>query len=176
MTATRTGYIGGTTDNPTYSSVCSGDGHTEALEVTYRSSEVTYDELVDYFFKNHNAASRQKAQYKSAIYPTSEAQAERAAELVEERRSQGKFVVTEVQAPAQQFWEAEMYHQNYNKVQNVRFGALFLVFALDFLQPSVPGFPAETVRSFLYGCVVLSLVPQFLSMASGVMQPAPKKK
>ena len=53
--------------------MCGGDGHTEALKIDYDPSVITYDELLTAFWEEHNPSGRKgKAQYKSAIWPTTE--------------------------------------------------------------------------------------------------------
>ena len=73
------GYTGGKTENPTYGTVCGGDGHTEALKVEFDPRVISYDDLLNAFWEEHNPSGyKPKAQYKSAIWPTSESQKEKA--------------------------------------------------------------------------------------------------
>ena len=55
---TRVGYTGGSTSAPTYSSVCANDGHTEAIQVTFDSSVISYKQIIDVFFEEHNPTAR----------------------------------------------------------------------------------------------------------------------
>ena len=83
VTGTRVGYIGGQTDSPTYEEVCSGrTGHAEAVEVTYDPERVSYEELLEVFWSNHNPTTRDRqgfdigSQYRSAVFTHSPEQAE----------------------------------------------------------------------------------------------------
>jgi peptide-methionine (S)-S-oxide reductase len=120
VTDVRVGYTGGTTEQPTYQQVCSGGtGHAEAVEVTFDPSEVTYEELVDEFWGLHDPTQVNRqgwdvgSQYRSAIFTHSPEQARVAAESKE--RAQARFskpIATQI-APADTFWPAEEYHQQY---------------------------------------------------------------
>jgi peptide-methionine (S)-S-oxide reductase len=117
---TRVGYTGGTTDHPTYKSVCSGrTGHAEAVEVSYDPDKVSYEQLLDVFWKDHDPTQVNRQgpdfgdQYRTAIFYLSEAQ--RAAAEASKAAQQPHWanrVVTEI-TPASTFWEAEDYHQQY---------------------------------------------------------------
>jgi len=122
VTRTTVGYTGGTTANPTYEEVCTGGtGHAEAIQVEFDSIRLTYEELLDYFFRMHDptTVNRQHndvgTQYRSAIFYNSDAQ-QQTAERVKGRWDQsGKFsrpIVTEITA-AGKFYPAEEYHQEY---------------------------------------------------------------
>ena len=117
------GYGGGTTQNPTYRQVCSGTtGHAELVELSFDPKKVTFERLLEIFFKIHDPTTLNRqgpdvgTQYRSAILFHSAAQ-ERAAraylkKLEAEGAQGGRKVVTEI-APAGAFWQAEEYHQNY---------------------------------------------------------------
>jgi len=122
VVSTAVGYLGGTLDNPTYQDVCSGKtGHAEVVEVTYNPDEVSYEELLDVFWNNHNPTTLNRqgpdvgTQYRSAIFfHTPEQQAAAIASKEHIQRS-GKFnkpIVTEI-TPASTFYRAEEYHQRY---------------------------------------------------------------
>lgn len=112
MTDTQVGYTGGRTENPTYKQVCAGGtGHAEAVEVTFDPAAVSYEELLDVFFRIHNPA-RGGGQYGSAVF-AHDADQEKAAEAAIERlRKAGRRVATVV-TEAETFWRAEEYHQRY---------------------------------------------------------------
>lgn len=61
---TRVGYTGAEAPNPTYNSVCRGDGHTEALRVEFDPKVISYEQLLDAFFDQHMPTRKSKAQYK----------------------------------------------------------------------------------------------------------------
>ena len=122
VTGTRVGYAGGTLNNPTYRDVCSDrTGHAEVVEVTYDPARISYDELLQVFWENHNPTQLNRqgpdvgSQYRSAIF-FHDAEQEAAARASKERLSQaGRYsrpIVTEI-TPAPTFYEAEDYHQQY---------------------------------------------------------------
>ena len=124
VVATRVGYCGGRTDNPTYHDVCSHDtGHAEAVEVSYDPLRISYDDLLKVFWECHDPTQvdRQEPdigeQYRSAIFYHSEAQRESAlasrAEL-ELRHTFRRPIATKI-VPATVFWVAEEYHQKYHQ-------------------------------------------------------------
>lgn len=124
VTATTVGYLGGILANPTYHDVCSGKtGHAEVVEVDYDPARVSYEELLDVFWSNHNPTTLNRqgpdigTQYRSAIFfHTPEQQA--AAQASKERQAaSGRFerpIVTEI-TPTSTFYKAEDYHQQYLK-------------------------------------------------------------
>jgi peptide-methionine (S)-S-oxide reductase len=124
VTATRVGYTGGHTDDPTYYEVCSDTtGHAEAVEVEFDPEQVSYDELLAVFWANHDPTTPNRqgpdvgSQYRSAIFFDSPEQQEAA--LKSKAAIQAELparVVTEV-VPVQTFHEAEDYHQQYFEKQ-----------------------------------------------------------
>jgi peptide-methionine (S)-S-oxide reductase len=124
---TEVGYLGGTTQNPTYRDVCTDrTGHAEAVQVTFDADEVSYDTLVDAFWSLHNPTERNRqgpdlgSQYRSAIFYEDEAQ--HAAAEASKARAQAKFsrpIATEI-VPHQTFYRAEDYHQRYLEKQGRR--------------------------------------------------------
>jgi peptide-methionine (S)-S-oxide reductase len=120
VTATRVGYSGGHTENPTYEDVCSHTtGHAEVVEVTYDSERVSYDQLLDTFWAKHDPTQLNRQgwdigdQYRSAIFFHDQEQQETALRSkAEEQTRHRKPIVTQVE-PAQTFYEAEDYHQQY---------------------------------------------------------------
>mmetsp|Transcript_74858 Transcript_74858/g.195133 ORF Transcript_74858/g.195133 Transcript_74858/m.195133 type:complete len:115 (+) Transcript_74858:184-528(+) len=103
------GYTGGESVDPTYKSVCSGDGHTEALKVEFDPSKVDYADLLEVFYRNCRAESSGKPQYKSAIWVHSEEQREKAKAAAEAR---GKLDKLDIEDP-KPWYDAEDYHQKY---------------------------------------------------------------
>jgi peptide-methionine (S)-S-oxide reductase len=120
--ATRVGYTGGHADNPTYKQVCGGrTGHAEAVEVTFDPDKVTYRDLLNVFWEEHDPTTLNRQgpdvgeQYRSAIFFNSLEQKAAAEESKQELEKSGHFnrpIVTEI-TPATTFWEAEDYHQRY---------------------------------------------------------------
>jgi peptide-methionine (S)-S-oxide reductase len=118
--ATEVGYTGGSRDEPSYEEVCTGrTGHAEAVEVEFDPARVTYDQLLDVFWHEHDPTQLDRqgpdvgTQYRSAVFfhsPEQEAAAEASRDRVQSRSR--RPVVTEV-TPASEFWPAEEYHQRY---------------------------------------------------------------
>ena len=117
------GYTGGKIANPTYREVSSGrTGHAEAVQIVYDPAVVTYDELLEVFWKTHDPTTlnRQGAdvgtQYRSAVFFHDEAQRKAAAFYKEKLDKAGIFsgpIVTEITEFDGKFYIAEDYHQNY---------------------------------------------------------------
>ncbi len=117
------GYTAGTLKNPTYKEVCSGTtGHAEAARIVFDPKKISFDELLEVFWKTHDPTSlnRQGAdvgsQYRSGIYYTSENQNTIASKYKTELNASGAFdkpIVTEIIPFDGVFYEAEDYHQNY---------------------------------------------------------------
>ena len=120
--STRVGYTGGHKENPTYKMVCTKTtGHAEGVEVLFDPSEVTYRELVEFFFSIHDPTTLNRQgpdvgdQYRSAIFYHNKEQKKIAHEVKERLQKEGKFrtpIVTQI-APAAEFYQAEEYHQKY---------------------------------------------------------------
>jgi peptide-methionine (S)-S-oxide reductase len=116
------GYMGGTLPNPTYEDVCTDQtGHAEVVQVEFDPAQVSYDELLNVFWTNHNPTTLNRqgpdvgTQYRSAIFyhtPEQQAAAVAAKEKLEKSGRYGAPIVTEV-TPAQEFYRAEEYHQRY---------------------------------------------------------------
>jgi peptide-methionine (S)-S-oxide reductase len=118
----ESGYMGGTTPNPTYEQVCGGGtGHAEVVRVAFDPAVVSYRDLLSVFFTIHDPTTKDRqgndvgTQYRSAIFYHSEEQ-KRAAEEVVKRITDERIyrdpVVTQI-VPASQFHVAEDYHQEY---------------------------------------------------------------
>ena len=122
VASTRVGYTGGALKNPTYKDVCTDrTGHAEAVEVTYDPALTSYDELLKIFWDNHDPTTLNRqgpdvgTQYRSAIFyhnPEQEASACASKERLEKSRAYSRPIVTAI-VPAEEFWEAEDYHQQY---------------------------------------------------------------
>ena len=122
VTSTKVGYTGGNLTNPTYEEVCTDKtGHAEAVEVEYDPNEISYDELLEIFWNNHDPTSLNRQgpdvgiQYRSSIFFHDESQKQTAEKSKEKLNSSGKFsksIVTEI-VPSPEFYKAEEYHQKY---------------------------------------------------------------
>jgi peptide-methionine (S)-S-oxide reductase len=116
------GYSGGTVDNPTYEQVCSGStGHAEVVQITYDPAKVSYDELLEVFWKTHDPTTLNRqgndvgTQYRSVIFYHDEDQkklAEAYKAKLDEEDIWSRPIVTEI-VPFTKFWPGEGYHQNY---------------------------------------------------------------
>jgi peptide-methionine (S)-S-oxide reductase len=120
--ATTVGYQGGTTENPTYKDVCSGTtNHVEVVEVDFDPSEITYDELLDAFWEEHDPTQVNRQgpdfgeQYRSVIFyhtPEQQQKAEASKKALPESGRYSRPIATKIE-PAPTFWPAEEYHQQY---------------------------------------------------------------
>ena len=118
----ESGYTGGHVKNPTYKEVCSGlTGHAEVIQLTYDPTRISYDELLEIFWKTHDPTTlnRQGAdagtQYRSVIFYHDNEQKRLAEDYKQKLDKSGAFdkpIVTEITAAAT-FYKAEDYHQNY---------------------------------------------------------------
>ena len=122
VVSTRVGYTGGHFSNPTYKKVCSHKtGHTEALEVTFDPSKVSYDDLLEIFWSIHDPTTLNRQgpdigdQYRSAIFYLNKEQKEKAESFKAKLEASKRFknsIVTQI-VSASDFWQAEEYHQKY---------------------------------------------------------------
>ncbi|MCB9450816.1 MAG: peptide-methionine (S)-S-oxide reductase MsrA [Anaerolineaceae bacterium] len=122
VTDVVSGYMGGTTDQPTYQQVCTGrTGHAEVVQVTFDPTVISFKDILDVFFTIHDPTTlnRQGAdvgtQYRSAIFyhsPEQKAVAEQAIAELNASGIWGRSIVTEV-TEASDFYAAEDYHQDY---------------------------------------------------------------
>ncbi len=118
------GYMGGSKESPTYQDVLTGTtGHLEAVEITYDPNQVSYKELAKFFFEIHDPTQVNGqgpdigAQYLSIVFYSNEDEREIARELIEILKSKGYDVATQL-FPAETFWTAEEYHQDYYQKKN----------------------------------------------------------
>ncbi len=118
----RVGYTGGSLERPTYQQVCTDKtGHAEAVQVEYDPGQVTYGELLEVFWGNHDPTTVNRQgpdvgeQYRSAIFVHDEEQKRIATESKAGIEKSGRFekpIVTEIR-DAPEFYPAEDYHQRY---------------------------------------------------------------
>lgn len=116
---TSVGYTGGTTINPSYEEVCSGNTqHFEAIEVVFDQEKTSFETIAKVFFEIHDPSQRNRQgpdigyQYRSAIFYLTFKQKEIVEKLVQLLKKNGMDVVTEI-LPAGPFYPAEDYHQDY---------------------------------------------------------------
>jgi peptide-methionine (S)-S-oxide reductase len=122
VVATTVGYEGGTTANPSYRDVCSHTtGHAEVVEVEYDPARVSYDDLLSVFWQEHDPTQLNRQgpdvgdQYRSVIFyatPEQRAAAEASKQRLEQSHKYRRPIVTQI-VPAQTFYRAEDYHQQY---------------------------------------------------------------
>ena len=128
--STTSGYAGGQKANPTYEEVSAGiTGHTEAVEIVYDPSKITYEELLAVFWRNIDPTTPDRqfcdrgSQYRSAIFYHDDAQKqaiEASLAKLEQSKPFSEPIVTEVE-PADTFWPAEDYHQDYYTKNPLRY-------------------------------------------------------
>ena len=123
---TTVGYMNGRTQNPSYRDICYTDtGHAEAVEVVYDPDQIDYGSLCRYFWRLHDPTTINRqgpdmgSQYRSGIfYQTEEEQEIAQAVKVEAQRYWKGTIVTEI-LPAERFYDAEVYHQDYFKSRGI---------------------------------------------------------
>jgi len=128
--STTAGYTGGHTSNPTYEEVSSGGtGHAESIQVVFDPARVTYQQLLDLFWRNIDPLARDRQfcdvgeQYRSSIFYHSEEQKRLAEESKTALEKSGRFpgpLATQI-VPATTFYPAEEYHQDYYRKNPVRY-------------------------------------------------------
>ncbi len=138
---TEVGYTGGQTDHATYRDVKKGNtGHAEALQIEFDPSKITFEQILDFFFRMHDPTTIDRQgndrgdSYRSAIFFHNEAQkksAETLIQIVNASKAWPSPVVTQV-VPSQTFWKAEPEHQDY--LENIPNG-----YTCHFLRP-MPSF------------------------------------
>ena len=122
VTSTAVGYMGGKLNNPTYKDVCTDTtGHAEVVQVEYDPAVVSYNDLLQVFWENHNPTTPNQqgpdigTQYRSVIFfhtPEQEIAARASKEQLEKAKVFPRPIVTQI-VPAKEFWRAEEYHQQY---------------------------------------------------------------
>ena len=119
---TAVGYMGGSSENPSYQQVCGGDtGHAEVVDLEYDPALISYQQLLDCFWRKHNPTCLNfqgwdvGSQYRSAIFYHTDEQRRQAQESKAALDASGQYdapIVTEITL-AGPFWRAEDYHQQY---------------------------------------------------------------
>ncbi|HEY5764216.1 MAG TPA: peptide-methionine (S)-S-oxide reductase MsrA [Rhodocyclaceae bacterium] len=125
----ESGYINGFVANPTYKQVSAGvTGHTEAVRIVYDPARVSYAQLLDHFWKNHDPTVKDQqfcdrgSQYRAGIYPLDTEQQAAAEASLRAVEKSGRFarIYTEI-VPAKTFYPAEEYHQDYYLKNPIRY-------------------------------------------------------
>ncbi len=123
------GYTAGNTKNPTYAEVSAGGtGHTEAVKIIYDPAIVSYEDLLNIYWKSIDPSTKNQQfcdvgnQYRSGIYYQNEAQKAAALASLEALKQTGRFkeIYTEIE-PLGPFYDAEQYHQDYYKINPIRY-------------------------------------------------------
>lgn len=114
------GYEGGTLENPTYHDVCTDEtGHAEVVELSFDPEKVSYATIVEHFFKLHDPTTKDRQgpdwgrQYRSVIFFHSPEQERIARDVMEKAQTNLKKKIVTLIEPAQTFYRAEEYHQQY---------------------------------------------------------------
>ena len=120
--STMVGYMGGSTEDPTYGDVCTGTtGHAETVQVTFDPNKISYEKLLETFWNKHDPTTINRQgpdlgkQYRSIIFYHNDEQKKLAILSKEKLETSGKYknlIVTEI-IPAPKFYPAEDYHQQY---------------------------------------------------------------
>lgn len=118
----ESGFSGGTTKNPTYKEVCTGQtGHAEVIQITFDTGVISFPELLKVFFTMHDPTTLNRqgndigTQYRSVIFYHNESQKQKAEEIIQALTVENIYpspIVTEIK-PFDTFYKAEDYHQNY---------------------------------------------------------------
>jgi peptide-methionine (S)-S-oxide reductase len=118
--STLVGYSGGNTDNPTYEDVCTDrTGHAEVVEVTFDPERVSYEDLLEVFWANHDPTQKDRqgpdigTQYRSVIFYHSPEQEAAARASLERHADDYELPIATELVPAGKFFKAEEYHQRY---------------------------------------------------------------
>src|SRR5688572_11380997 len=130
VVSTTSGYVGGKTPNPTYEQVSAGGtGHAEAVQIVYDPNKITYEKLLEVFWRNIDPTDGSGQfcdkgnQYRSAIFYHNEEQkkiAEQSKAALEKSKPFNGQLVTQI-VPATEFYPAEDYHQDYYQKNPIRY-------------------------------------------------------
>ena len=155
VTSAVVGYTGGSNRNPSYTTVCSGDGHVETVEIGYDGSRLSYEDILDEFWGRCGSAETMRAavgtQYEHVIWTLSEEQSQAARASVTRRLAAGderaKYVSVR---PSDAFFKAEGYHQDYWRKQYPRYALL----AGSLVVTVTPNLPTVVYKAAVVGSVV----------------------
>jgi methionine-S-sulfoxide reductase len=120
--SSKVGYCGGKKENPSYLEVKTGEtGHAESLMLIFDADEISYGEILDYFFSIHDPTTSDRqmgdigSQYRSVIFYLNEEQKKAALEAIERAQKNWKGKIVTQLVAFEKFWDAEEYHQKYLK-------------------------------------------------------------
>jgi len=124
----KSGYTGGTLENPTYKQVTAGNsGHIEAVEITFDPSVIAYSQLVDIFFRSVDPTDDggqfcdRGDSYRTAIFANGDAQLKTAVDAKRQAAMELNSHVATIVQPAMTFYSAEDYHQDYYKKNSLKY-------------------------------------------------------
>ena len=136
VVAVESGYSGGNVPNPTYEQVCTGTtGHAEATQITFDQTKISYEELLEAFWKMHDPTTLDRqgndvgTQYRSVIFYHNDMQKQLAEKYKKELDASGAWknpIVTEI-SPFTKFYKAESYHQNYYNDNRLQPYCMFVI-------------------------------------------------
>ena len=137
----RSGYTGGTTENPTYEAICTGKtGHAEVIQIDFNSTLISFEKLLNVFWRSHDPTTLNRqggdtgTQYRSVIYFHSGTQKElarKSKDAADKMKLYSNPIVTEI-SPLTKFYIAENYHQDYYRInQNAPYCQLVIKPKLD---------------------------------------------
>jgi peptide-methionine (S)-S-oxide reductase len=134
VVSVESGYAGGDVEDPTYEAVCAGStGHAEVAKISYDPNKVSYEEILNVFWKSHDPTTLNRqggdvgTQYRSVIFTGSESEKRSAEESM--KKAQADFdapIVTEI-SPLDIFYPAESYHQDYYKNNSTAPYCMFVI-------------------------------------------------
>jgi peptide-methionine (S)-S-oxide reductase len=157
--STQVGYTGGTNLLPSYTSVCQGDGHIEAVRIEYDTDVITYEDLLDEFYsQDKSSLLSQKGQYRSSIFYHS---GEQKAAAIARGDNEGLTIFRE-KAP---FFVAEDYHQKYEQKQFPRLAVLGTGFIIDVI-PNMNPVVYKLGAALTFGYIGVFLLERILQPLS----------
>lgn len=128
------GFAGGTTPNPTYEQVCTGEtGHAEVVQITFDPAVISYGKLLEIFWEAHDPTTLNRqgndagTQYRSIILYSNEAQKNAAEKSKAEAQKQFTSPITTQIVPLTHFYSAEQYHQNYYNLHKTQGYCQFII-------------------------------------------------
>jgi len=134
VVAVESGYTGGKVDKPTYEQVCGGaTGHAEVVKISFDPDVIAYREILEIFFTMHDPTTLNRqgndvgTQYRSVIYFNSPQQQEIAKQVIAEMANVWDAPIVTELSPAETYYKAEDYHQNYFQQNQMQGYCAFVV-------------------------------------------------